>query len=91
MDKRLRERERWFGTTLRSIADAVITVDLGGNVTFMNPVAEELTGVKLERAIARGKAVMVPEATIEYANRPSRVVADSAAPVFDDDHLLGAA
>src|SRR5262249_9651200 len=40
MERRLRERERWFATTLRSIADAVITVDLAGNITFMNPAAE---------------------------------------------------
>jgi len=114
MDKRLRERERWFSTTLESIADAVITVDLGGNVTFMNPAAEELTGSTLERAcghpareilslvapthsasplddaLARRETVVVPEATLESASRPSRIVADSAAPVFDDGNVLGA-
>lgn len=51
MDKRIREREHWFSTTLRSIADAVITVDLSGCVTFMNPVAEELTGVSMADAV----------------------------------------
>jgi PAS domain S-box-containing protein len=43
-----REREeegrRWFTTTLRSIGDAVIATDADGLVTFMNPIAEELTG-----------------------------------------------
>lgn len=38
------EARRWFTTTLRSIGDAVIATDAGGRVTFMNPVAEELTG-----------------------------------------------
>lgn len=37
------ERE-WFHTTLASIGDAVITADLQGKVTFLNPVAEKLTG-----------------------------------------------
>lgn len=53
MDRRLAERERWFSTTLESIADAVITVDPHGNVSFMNPVAEELTGVSRNDAIGR--------------------------------------
>ena len=53
METRLRERERWFSTTLRSIADAVITVDLAGNVTFMNPAAALLTGVSAEAAMGR--------------------------------------
>src|SRR5881396_3203085 len=59
MEKRLRERERWFSTTLRSVADAVITVDLAGNVSFMNPVAEQLTGVTLRDALGRpARAIM---------------------------------
>jgi PAS domain S-box-containing protein len=53
MEKRLRERERWFSTTLRSIADAVVAVDLAGNVSFMNPAAEALIGVTAEAAIGR--------------------------------------
>jgi len=53
MEKRLREREKWFSTTLRSLSDAVMTVDLGGNVSFMNPIAEQLTGVQAASAIGR--------------------------------------
>jgi PAS domain S-box-containing protein len=47
------EARRWFATTLRSIGDAVITTDAEGQVTFMNPVAEALTG--WTEADARGK------------------------------------
>ncbi len=53
VDRRLRESERALSTTLRSIADAVITADSEGNVTFMNPVAERLTGWTSQDAMGR--------------------------------------
>jgi PAS domain S-box-containing protein len=48
IEKKLKESEKWLATTLRSIGDAVITTDQNGLVTFMNPVAEVLTGWQLE-------------------------------------------
>jgi PAS domain S-box-containing protein len=44
MEKKLKENERWLSTILRSIGDGVIVTDKEGRVTFMNPVAESLTG-----------------------------------------------
>src|SRR5439155_13849874 len=44
MDRRLRRIERWFATTVKSIGDAVMVTDTRGRVTFMNPMAEKLTG-----------------------------------------------
>jgi len=44
METRLREREHWLATVLRSIGDGIIATDGGGLVTFMNPLAEQLTG-----------------------------------------------
>ncbi len=40
----LREREQYLAITLNSIGDAVITTDIDGNVTHLNPIAEKLTG-----------------------------------------------
>jgi PAS domain S-box-containing protein len=40
----LRNSEERWSTTLTSIGDAVIATDIDGNVTFMNEVAERLTG-----------------------------------------------
>lgn len=43
-EKAIREKEQWLSTTLKSIGEGVITTDILGNVTFMNSVAESLTG-----------------------------------------------
>lgn len=44
LETKLRQSEQWLATTLKSIGDAVIAADTSGRVTFMNPVAEALTG-----------------------------------------------
>lgn len=44
MELKLKEREEWLGTILQSIGEGVIATDRLGNITFMNPVAEKLTG-----------------------------------------------
>jgi PAS domain S-box-containing protein len=44
--ERTRLREKWLATMLRSIDDGVIATDAAGRVTFMNDVAQALTGWK---------------------------------------------
>lgn len=46
----MREREEWFRVTLASIGDAVIATDERGTVIFINPIAEDLTGIGLRQA-----------------------------------------
>src|SRR5579859_7822377 len=46
----LHEQQGWLRVTLASIGDAVITTDTQGLITFLNPVAESLTGWSLPEA-----------------------------------------
>ncbi|WP_246675275.1 PAS domain S-box protein [Mesorhizobium sp. B2-3-4] len=46
------EKER-LKVTLQSIGDAVICTDAANRVTFMNPVAEKLTGVAADEALGK--------------------------------------
>ncbi|MCA9596271.1 MAG: response regulator [Myxococcales bacterium] len=49
----LRAHRESLATTLRSIADAVVTTDSTGNVTYLNPAAERL--LEVDDARANGK------------------------------------
>jgi PAS domain S-box-containing protein len=50
MAEAVHEQREWLRVTLSSIGDAVITTDPKGCVTFLNPVAQSLTGWTQEEA-----------------------------------------
>ena len=52
-DEALRDQREWVRVTLSSIGDAVITTDTNGGVTFLNPVAQSLTGWTLDDAVGK--------------------------------------
>lgn len=53
LNYQLRTQKQWLQVTLKSIGDAVITTDPDGNVTFLNPVAQALTGWKKKEALGK--------------------------------------
>jgi PAS domain S-box-containing protein len=61
------EQKQHLAQTLNSIGDAVIATDINGNVTRMNPVAQQLTGWSLDEA--RGKSLKVIFPIIDASTR----------------------
>jgi len=59
-ERRLAVEKEWFRTTLASIGDGVITTDPRGIVTFLNPIAEQLTGWTSQEAIGMPSAHIFP-------------------------------
>jgi PAS domain S-box-containing protein len=54
-EESIRKSEVFYRTTLRSIGDAVMTTNQEGDIIFLNPVAEQLTGWSEQEA--RGKNI----------------------------------
>jgi diguanylate cyclase (GGDEF)-like protein len=44
MERRLRERERWFATILRSLRAGVLSTNAAGEIDFVNPAASRMLG-----------------------------------------------
>lgn len=68
------DQREWLRVTLASIGDGVITTDSSGNVTFLNPIAESLTGWSF--ADASGKSLtdvfnIVNEETRKQVENPT--------------------
>ncbi len=69
----LEQQREWYEVTLASIGDAVITTDVDGLITFLNPVAEAMTGWTHDEA--QGKPLVevfriINEDTLEPAANP---------------------
>lgn len=67
--------------TLQSIGDAVITTDTHGSVTWLNPVAEDLTGWSAQQAIGEQISIVfniINESTRRPASDPTGHCMDSS-------------
>jgi PAS domain S-box-containing protein len=67
-----RSEQRW-AITLSSIGDSVIATDVDGNITFMNNIAEKLTGWSLDEALQKPLQTVfhiINEATRQQVENP---------------------
>ena len=53
VNQELEAEKKQLAITLKSIADGVISINAAGDITFINPVAQRLTGYSGESAIGR--------------------------------------
>ncbi|MGZ6317401.1 MAG: PAS domain-containing protein, partial [Anaerolineales bacterium] len=53
LEKQLRESRQWLSTVLNSIGDGVLAVDEQARITFINPIAEALTGWQASEAVTK--------------------------------------
>jgi two-component system, cell cycle sensor histidine kinase and response regulator CckA len=86
-----REQGELLQVTLDSIGDAVITTDLEGKVTFLNPVAEKLTGWKEKKAY--GEPIteifrLVDEKTREPIENPFEKIKREGRTMAFDGHTM---
>lgn len=100
-ESKLRKIERWYSAALTSIADGVITADEDAIITFLNPVAETLTGWKLDHAQGRplkevfrvlpqeGGSGFPSEATLLARDGTSTAVECRTAPIRNNDTIIG--
>ncbi|MBN1266488.1 MAG: PAS domain S-box protein [Anaerolineales bacterium] len=90
-EETLRKSEETLRTTLHSVGDAVISTDMDGLVTSMNPVAESLTGWSEGEAIGQPLATafrIVNEQTWQLIESPVTHVLESGQIVGLSNHTI---
>lgn len=90
-EKKIREQHEYITTTLNSIGDAVITTDIYGKITGMNPVAENMCGWNESEAFNKPlEEVFVLKSlkTDEIIDSAINKILDLNKSIFDDDVLL---
>jgi PAS domain S-box-containing protein len=85
------DRRDWLQITLSSIGDGVIAADASGRISYLNPVAEALTGWKI--AEAAGKEIeevfrIINETTRQPVDQPVRKVIELGQTVGLGNHTI---
>lgn len=76
MERKLRETQDWLSTTLKNIGDAVIATDIKGFVTYMNLMAEVLTGWNKDEAIGEKLNTILKITSSEKGKKIKNVVTE---------------
>lgn len=84
-EEELRRQTEWFRVTLASIGDAVIATDCDGRVTFMNSVAESLTGWTQAEALGQ----LLPDVFRIVNDETGAAVQDPAARALREGAVIG--
>lgn len=81
LERQLNARERWFSATLASIGDAVLSTDSEFRITYLNGVAERLTGWSMAQALGRplDEVMQLVDSKGEKVPHPIREALASAA------------
>jgi two-component system cell cycle sensor histidine kinase/response regulator CckA len=91
-EKKIKENQAWLAMTLKSIGEGVIATDPKGQISFLNPAAESLTGWMEKEALGESlKAVFrtLDEDTGKEAEDPARnALEGEIQPGFSDHTLL---
>lgn len=92
LEKKLKESERWWSTTLKSVGNAVIATDANGGIKFINPMAEALTGWKqvdaLDKDVKEVFKVIKPSTHAAINNSEIDVVQEGIVVRLDDIVLI---
>lgn len=92
-DTKLKDSQRLLSTTLGSLAEAVLSLDGDGRLTYMNVTAERLLGISKTEALGRGWAELFTVIR-ESSREPLRGIEEVCGPVdcqpqSEDMVLLG--
>jgi PAS domain S-box-containing protein len=85
------QQREWFKVILSSIGDGVVTTDAEGRVTFLNPVAEALTGWTAAEAVGRSLEevfLIVNEQTREQMQNPVAMALRDGVVVSLVNHMI---
>jgi PAS domain S-box-containing protein len=85
--EQIEAREEQYRVTLTSLGDGVIATDASGHVTFLNPIAETLTGITMAQALGKSVHDIFPIFN-EYTHE---VVLNPVDKVMELGHVVGLA